>query len=169
MLVYSNVSFNLMHSFKNQKIQELYDYLIDDFDANGLYYDEKNTIEEVKSHIDNFNPKDWIDFELTISQWDSGILCLLANLITYDNSPKYSYEKIYCLAFINCDYTDSYELLNGLSMELNQNKVLEEKLLIKVIKRAYEFWDGYTAEHIEFTKKLLKEKLKLTRSISNAG
>lgn len=152
-----------MHNFKNQKIQELYDYLIEDFSWNDLYYDEDNSIKRLKSYIDNFNSKDWIDFELTINQWDSGILRLLAELITYDNSPKYPHENIYCLAFVNCNHTDSFEILYGLSMELNPHKVLDENLLADVKTRAHSFWDGNTNENIEYTKTLLDKKLKLTK------
>jgi hypothetical protein len=152
-----------MHNFKNQNIQELYNYLIEEFSWNDLYYDEDNTIKKIKYFIDKLNTKDWIDFELSINQWDSRILYALANITTHDNSPKYPYEKIYCLAFVYCDITDSYELLNGLSTELNPNKKLDEDLLIKVIDKANSFWDGHQEAHIEFTKKLLNKKLKLAK------
>ena len=74
------------------------------------------------------------------------------------------------MAFINCDYLDANELLDDLIIQLSLNNNLEENLIVKVIDRVNSFLEGYTyfndstnRERTEKTKKLLNEKLKITR------
>ncbi len=161
-----------MHTFKNYKIQALYNYLVNDFNENDFFYDQSFVLDNFGLLVNKLNEADWLYFEANINLWDSGILNRLARVIVEYNSIEFNYQvkkKIYCLAFINCWDTESLDLCDNLPAELGLYLGLDEDLLKRIILRLEELLNNYTVvtrfkSEIKIMKTLefVKEKLKLT-------
>ena len=160
-----------MHNFKNEKIQELYDYLVEDCSENDINYSLEYVAQKIESHLKLFKKYDLIHFEESIDEWDSSILEKLARVLSLINSISVNtdiIETIYLLAFINCNYEDASDLLDNLFFEISDFSVLSKNLLEKTLKRINEFIEGYTffknkyqLERAENALALINKKLNL--------
>ncbi|GGG38696.1 hypothetical protein GCM10011344_44520 [Dokdonia pacifica] len=161
-----------MHDFKNRKIQELYNYLVDDFDWNDFTYGQSYVLESFGKHIDKLKDEDWNYFEKNIDLWASEVLHRLAIVIAEYNSKNLNYvlqKRVYCLALINCWDKETCDLCTNLSAELGLVIDLDIEILERVIERLEQLLNHYNVvanyqaeEHTKRTIEFVKKKLTLT-------
>lgn len=131
-------------SFKNERIQNLHNYLAEDFCENDLVYTENSVMEKFASFIFCLTEEDWEYFERTIEKWNSENLERLARLIIdLQWRPKkispYIAEKVYCLAFIHCDYQEIHDsLLDDFDIGFFPKDSTDVELLKKLYQRVEE-------------------------------
>lgn len=169
-----------MHNFKKHRVQNLYDYLENDF-----IYDKSFVLKTFGTFIDKLKEEDWLYLEDNLNLWASEILERLARVIVEYKSNNLDYKlqnKIYCLAFINCCDKESTYLSGNLPAELGLLPDLDVEILRKVIERFKELLnnnsfvriasDETIQEKIEFVEEKIRltlaEKLKIT-SDTNHG
>ncbi|CAL2101715.1 conserved protein of unknown function [Tenacibaculum sp. 190130A14a] len=161
-----------MHYFKNHKVQDLYNYLVNDFEWKDFTYNEPGVLESFGQYIESLNNEDWDYFENNINLWSSEILHRLASVIVEYDSRKMDFvfqNKIYCLALINCLDEETSDLIDNLIAHLGSGVDLDSDLLNKVLNRLNELLNNYTVvarfgneEHIKRTIDFVKIKLNLT-------
>ncbi|KAB8155878.1 hypothetical protein EZY14_001310 [Kordia sp. TARA_039_SRF] len=168
-----------MHNFKNRKIQELYNYLVDDFDWNAFTYSQYYVLETFGKHIDKLKDEDWNYFEKNIDLWASEILHRLAIVIVEYKSKSLDYvlqNRVYCLALIHCLDEEASDLTHNLAAELGLGVDLEVEILEKVIERLEELLNNYIIvakcqgeKHTKHTIDFVKKKLNVTLEKNKAN
>lgn len=168
-----------MHNFKNRKTQELYNYLVDDFDWNAFTYGQSYVLKSFGGYIEKFKEEDWCYFEKNIDLWASEILHRFAVVIVeyYSKNLNPAIQKrVYCLALINCWDTETCDLCNNLPAELGLVVDLDVKILERIIERLEQLLNHYTVvahfqaeEHTKHTIEFVKKKLNITLEHNNAN
>ncbi|WP_131701458.1 hypothetical protein [Chryseobacterium sp. FH2] len=143
--------------FKNQKVEELYNFISQN-DSDIEYWKNTDLLDEFINIIKDFNQHDVRYFFRTIKWWNSYHLVIIADKLLDNNvksSVKYDFGFVYCKIFCLYEKFDSYFLIDNLEIAVNMyNSGLDLNILADLTAKV-----NFLFQHKQITQQQFQHSL----------